>query len=65
MKIKIQRKIKLLIIIIFTPWVKAQQDAQYTQYMYNMSVINPAYAGSFGTLSINMLGRSQWVGIPC
>ena len=62
MKIKI--KIILLITILFTTLVKAQQDAQYTQYMYNMSVINPAYAGSFGTLSINMLGRSQWVGIP-
>ena len=64
MKIKIKIKIILLIIILFTTLVKAQQDAQYTQYMYNMSVINPAYAGSFGTLSINMLGRSQWVGIP-
>ncbi len=62
MKIKI--KIILLTIILFTTLVKAQQDAQYTQYMYNMSVINPAYAGSFGALSINMLGRSQWVGIP-
>lgn len=64
MKIKIKIKIILLIIILFTTLVKAQQDAQYTQYMYNMSVINPAYAGSVGTLSINMLGRSQWVGIP-
>ena len=62
MKIKI--KIILLTIILFTTLVKAQQDAQYTQYMYNMSVINPAYAGSFGALSINMMGRSQWVGIP-
>ena len=26
--------------------VKAQQDPQYTQYMYNMSIMNPAYAGS-------------------
>lgn len=41
----------------------SQQDAQYTQYMYNMNVINPAYAGSRGTLTINMLARSQWVGI--
>ncbi len=41
----------------------AQQDPQYTQYMYNMNVINPAYAGSRGTLSIGILGRTQWVGI--
>ena len=40
-----------------------QQDPQYTQYMYNMNVLNPAYAGSQGTLSIGLLGRTQWVGI--
>lgn len=41
----------------------SQQDPQYTQYMYNMNVVNPAYAGSRGTLSIGVLGRTQWVGI--
>ena len=41
----------------------SQQDPQYTQYMYNMNVMNPAYAGSQGTLSIGMLGRTQWVGL--
>jgi type IX secretion system PorP/SprF family membrane protein len=28
-----------------------------------MNVLNPAYAGSKGTLSIGLLGRTQWVGI--
>ena len=41
----------------------AQQDAQYTQYMYNTLSINPAYAGSRGGLSILGLHRSQWVGL--
>ncbi len=41
----------------------AQQDAQYTQYMYNTININPAYAGSRGSLSIFGLHRTQWVGI--
>jgi len=41
----------------------AQQDAQYTQYMYNMNVVNPAYAGSRGTLSLGLLGRSQWTNV--
>ena len=41
----------------------AQQDAQYTQYMYNTLVINPAYSGSRGVMSIAALHRSQWVGI--
>lgn len=41
----------------------AQQDAQYTQYMYNTIVVNPAYAGSRGALSIFGLYRTQWVGL--
>ncbi len=41
----------------------AQQDAQYTQYMYNTVVINPAYAGSRGALSVFGMYRTQWVGL--
>jgi type IX secretion system PorP/SprF family membrane protein len=41
----------------------AQQDAQYTQYMYNTININPAYAGSRGVLSVFGLHRTQWVGL--
>ncbi len=40
-----------------------QQDAQYTQYMYNTISVNPAYAGSRGVMSIMGLHRSQWVGL--
>lgn len=40
-----------------------QQDPQYTQYMYNMNVINPAYAGSRENLSFGLLYRTQWTGI--
>ena len=58
---------KLIIIIVLTlgfqnlSW--GQQDAQYTQYMYNTVSINPAYAGSRGVLSLSGLHRSQWVGL--
>ena len=41
----------------------AQQDAQFTQYMYNTITINPAYAGSRGVMSIFGLHRTQWVGL--
>lgn len=41
--------------------VEAQQDPHYTQYMYNMNVMNPAYAGSKENLSIGLLYRMQWV----
>ncbi|MEX2350671.1 MAG: type IX secretion system membrane protein PorP/SprF [Flavobacteriaceae bacterium] len=43
--------------------VSAQQDPQYTQYMYNMNVVNPAYAGSNEGLTITALYRDQWVGL--
>jgi type IX secretion system PorP/SprF family membrane protein len=41
----------------------SQQDAQYTQYMYNTVNVNPAYAGSRGVLSVFGLHRTQWVGL--
>jgi type IX secretion system PorP/SprF family membrane protein len=40
-----------------------QQDAMYSQYMFNQLVINPAYAGNHEVVSANMLFRDQWVGI--
>ena len=43
--------------------VNAQQDAQYTQYMFNTLSVNPAYAGSRGQLSAVVLHRSQWAGL--
>ncbi len=43
--------------------LQAQQDAQYTQYMYNTMSVNPAYAGSRGQLSIAAMYRAQWVGL--
>ena len=43
--------------------VSAQQDAQYTQYMFNTLSVNPAYAGSRGQFSAAALYRSQWVGL--
>ena len=53
----------LYIVFLVVIGVQAQQDPQYTQYMYNMNVINPAYAGSSESVSIGALYRSQWVGL--
>lgn len=55
--------IALLIFFSVSVTVSAQQDVQYTQYMYNMATINPAYAGSNSGISFGFLGRQQWVGI--
>ena len=43
---------------------KAQQDPQYSMYMFNPLSVNPAYAGSRDALSVTLLGRKQWVSIP-
>ena len=54
----------LILVLMFTEMVSyAQQDAQFTQYMYNTINVNPAYAGSRGALSIFALHRTQWVGL--
>ena len=59
-------KLSILLIGILLSFMdmSAQQDPQYTQYMYNMNVVNPAYAGSRGTLSLGLLGRTQWTSVP-
>ena len=65
-KNKFMKKVALLICIfsmLSVQLVHSQQDPQYTHYMYNMHIVNPAYAGSEGTLNIGMLYRTQWVGL--
>ena len=55
--------IPLVLLFAIVEIVHGQQDAQYTQYMFNTLSVNPAYAGSRGQLSIAGLYRSQWVGL--
>lgn len=55
--------IVFLLLLVFSESMYAQQDAQYTQYMYNTMSVNPAYAGSRGQFSAAALYRSQWVGL--
>lgn len=57
------KKIVLLINFFFYLSVSAQQDPEYTHYMYNMSVVNPAYAtGVPAMMNFGGLYRTQWVG---
>nr|WP_294928226.1 type IX secretion system membrane protein PorP/SprF [uncultured Flavobacterium sp.] len=53
----------VLVFMFFSAMGFAQQDSQYTQYMYNTITVNPAYAGSRGFLSVFGLHRSQWIGL--
>ena len=51
-------------LLLVSTIVKAQQDPQFTHYMYNMSVINPGYAtDDAGVINVGGLYRTQWVGV--
>ncbi|MEL1239664.1 PorP/SprF family type IX secretion system membrane protein [Flavobacterium flavipallidum] len=58
---KTNSAIILLLLVMVSGF--AQQDSQYTHYMYNTVNINPAYAGNRGVTSIFGLHRTQWVGL--
>jgi type IX secretion system PorP/SprF family membrane protein len=57
------KKIVFSLILLLGLSASAQQEPQYTQYMFNISVINPAYAGSLGYGSLFGLYRKQWIGL--
>jgi type IX secretion system PorP/SprF family membrane protein len=59
--------LKIMLVVAFCFWcsqfeVFAQQDPGFTQYMYNTTLINPAYAGSKGSVGFVMMSRQQWIG---
>jgi type IX secretion system PorP/SprF family membrane protein len=60
---QVLKNIGILILLFSVTGLFAQQDAQYTQYMYNTVSVNPGYAGSRGQLSVAALYRAQWVGL--
>lgn len=63
MKFKILKYTLQTALLLTSMYGWAQQDPQYTQYMYNMSVVNPAYATEGEDISAGVLYRTQWVGM--
>lgn len=57
------KKIYLIILICSGFAGYAQQDFQFTQYMFNKIYYNPGVAGSGGAICLNAVHRSQWVGV--
>jgi type IX secretion system PorP/SprF family membrane protein len=53
-----------LLLVVSIVKVEAQQEPMYSQYMFNLLQINPAYAGNRTVDNITNLYRKQWVGIP-
>lgn len=63
--IRVMRK-RLLIIAFFaiSLTLKAQQDPQFSQNMFNHMAVNPAFAGEHGRWSVSGIYRNQWQGMP-
>jgi type IX secretion system PorP/SprF family membrane protein len=60
---KIFKKSLYLLIIGLSNISIAQQDALYTNYMYNTNIFNPAYTGTKEIISVYGMHRSQWAGL--
>ncbi|MHA4894967.1 PorP/SprF family type IX secretion system membrane protein [Pedobacter sp. PWIIR3] len=60
---KMMKKFFLLIFAMYCTCATAQQDSQFTQYIFNGIHINPAYAGNKEDLFLQSFFRSQWVGV--
>lgn len=64
MKTTILSMLKIGFILLLCPTsVEAQQQVQFTQYMYNTMSVNPAYVGTGSRLEGHLIHRSQWVGL--
>jgi len=65
--LKNQQFLKVMILIICSVLtcskLNAQQEPMYSQYMFNMIQINPAYAGNRAANNVTALFRKQWIGI--
>jgi type IX secretion system PorP/SprF family membrane protein len=63
MKNKIYTLVLITVVFLNVNSLFAQQDPQFTHYMYNPSTINPAFAGYRNSLSATLIHRSQWIGV--
>lgn len=58
-----KRILGIFLILLVGFDLSAQQDPQYSLYMFNPLGVNPGYAGSREVLSGVLIHRSQWVGL--
>jgi type IX secretion system PorP/SprF family membrane protein len=61
-KLNIKKGLGILVLVILAHASYAQQDPMYTQYIFNTQTINPAYTGTWESLSFMVLARQQWAG---
>lgn len=54
--------LSILVFLSCSVWAFAQQETQFTQFMYNKALLNPAYVGSRGIPTFTGIYRNQWLG---
>jgi len=54
----------VLLTLVKSHTINAQTQPMYSQYMFNMMTINPAYTGNREALGVSVIYRNQWVGLP-
>lgn len=57
------KQIILLLVTLSSFSLFSQKDSHYSQYIYNMNIVNPAYAGIHKSVNFRVFSRQQWVGI--
>ncbi len=53
----------VMLLFMLSKSASAQQDPLYSQYMFNIQVVNPAYAGTWNSLGFTAVSRNQWLGV--
>lgn len=59
-----KKSVLVILLIVISLNTKAQQNPMYSQYMFNMLNINPAYAGAMEVPTVTALYRNQWIDMP-
>jgi type IX secretion system PorP/SprF family membrane protein len=55
--------VTIVFALLITNKTEAQQDPNFTLYNFNMNIINPAFAGIKDSPELNLVYRSQYLGI--
>jgi type IX secretion system PorP/SprF family membrane protein len=56
------RLLGLLMLVLVTLGLRAQQEPYATHYMYNLMAVNPGYAGASDGINITGISHNQWQG---
>jgi type IX secretion system PorP/SprF family membrane protein len=59
-----KKTLLILFILLVSMISSAQQDPQFSQYMFNLAGINPGSVGSTDKICLSGMNRQQWVGFP-